>query len=50
MRLHLPASQQDFFLGNAQEKVEVRANFYGEEEFKTLKSDTYFNLRPQYLE
>ena len=48
MRAHLPASQQAFFLGHAQDKVEVRANFYGAEEFAKTTADEFFDLRPTY--
>lgn len=47
-RLHLPVSQQQFFLGCARGRVEVRANFYGDEEFAMTKADTIFDIRPQY--
>ncbi|KAJ9156200.1 Phytanoyl-dioxygenase family protein [Pleurostoma richardsiae] len=50
MRVHLPASQKEFFLSHAQDKVEVRANFYEDKEFEVLKADTYFDLRPTYLD
>lgn len=46
--MHLPSSQQGFFLGAARGKVEVRANFYGDEEFEETKADTFFDIRPQY--
>ncbi|PSR85674.1 phytanoyl-dioxygenase family protein [Coniella lustricola] len=47
-RLHLPLSTQDFFLGQAKGRVEVRANFYEDSEFAVTKADTYFDIRPQY--
>ena len=50
MRVHLPFSQQNFFLGNAGDMVDVRAQFYGEDEFEATKNDMVFNLRPDYLE
>lgn len=50
MRLHLPKAHQNFFLGNALDQVEVRANMYTDEEMKTLTVDSYFNLRPDYLD
>lgn len=48
MRTHLPASQQAFFLGHAQDRVEVRANFYGDQEFARTTADEFFDLRPTY--
>lgn len=47
-RLHLPLTHQDFFMGSARGRVEVRANFYDDEEFATTTKDTYFDIRPQY--
>lgn len=47
-RLHLPLAQQEFFLGRAKGRVEVRANFYDDEEFERTTADTYFDIRPQY--
>lgn len=49
-RLHLPLSQQEFFMGSAKGRVEVRANFYDDEEFAKTTADTYFDIRPQYLD
>lgn len=48
MRCHLPASREAFFLGHAGDKVEVRANFYGDGEFASTKADDFFDLRPSY--
>lgn len=48
MRLHLPLSEQKFFLSHAKDSVEVRANFYEEAEFAQTKADEYFNIRPSY--
>lgn len=47
-RLHLPLSQQEFYLGRADGRVEVRSNFYNDEEFAKSQADTYFDIRPQY--
>ncbi|KAG6360966.1 hypothetical protein INS49_012034 [Diaporthe citri] len=49
-RMHLPASQQEFFMGRARGRVEVRANFHDDEEFAKTKADAIFDLRPQYGE
>lgn len=46
--MHLPESQQEFFMGRARGRVEVRANFYGDEEFEKTKADSFFDIRPQY--
>ncbi len=50
MRCHLPVSQRDFFKRSAKDMVEVRADFYEDDEFETLTKDTHFELRPDYLE
>lgn len=50
MRLHLPASQRTFFLGDAPANVDVRANVYTDQELAELKIDSFFDLRPEYLE
>jgi hypothetical protein len=52
MRCHLPVSQRDFFtrLPTGKDMVEVRADFYEDDEFETLTKDTHFELRPDYLE
>lgn len=50
MRVHLPFAQQNFFLGNAGDMVDVRAQFYSDEEYAETKNDMIFNLRPTYLE
>ncbi|KAK7899746.1 hypothetical protein LTR67_003491 [Exophiala xenobiotica] len=44
--------QRDFFtrLPTGKDMVEVRADFYEDEEFKKLTKDTHFELRPDYLE
>ncbi|ROV93440.1 hypothetical protein VPNG_09610 [Cytospora leucostoma] len=47
-RMHLPSSQQNFFLGGARGRVEVRANFYDDEKFEETKADTFFDIRPHY--
>ncbi|KUI60918.1 Kanamycin B dioxygenase [Cytospora mali] len=47
-RMHLPVSQQEFFLAGARGRVEVRANFYSDEEFEKTKADNLFDIRPQY--
>lgn len=47
-RLHLPLAQQEFFLGRAKGRVEVRANFYGDQEFEETTADTFFEIKPQY--
>lgn len=41
-------AMQEFFLGRAKGRVEVRANFYSDEEFAATEADTYFDIRPQY--
>lgn len=46
-RLHLPVSQQEFFIGRARGRVEVRANFHEDEEFEKTKADSVFDIRPQ---
>ncbi|ETN43945.1 uncharacterized protein HMPREF1541_11076 [Cyphellophora europaea CBS 101466] len=46
-RCHLPESQRPFWLGS--DKVELRANFWDDEEFKKTKRDSEFLLRPTYL-
>lgn len=45
-RAHLPESQRAFWLGNGQ--VELRANFWEDEEFKSITKDSDFVLRPTY--
>lgn len=50
MRVHLPFSQREFFLGNARELVDVRAQWYSEEELSKTNEDTAFYTRPVYLE
>lgn len=35
---------------SAGDMVEVRANFYEDEEFGKLTKDTWFELRPDYLQ
>lgn len=47
-RMHLPLSQQEFLLGRAEGRVEVRANFYEDDEFRKTKRDTDFDIGPQY--
>ncbi|KAJ4387448.1 hypothetical protein N0V93_008040 [Gnomoniopsis smithogilvyi] len=47
-RLHFPISKQEYLLGQAKNMVEVRANFYGDDEFEKSKADTYFDISPQY--
>ncbi|CAN8105438.1 unnamed protein product [Discula destructiva] len=47
-RLHLPLSQQELLLSQAKGRVEVRANFYEDEDFHESKADTFFDIRPQY--
>lgn len=47
-RCHLPESQREFWLSNRQ--VELRANFWEDEEFKGIKKDSEFLVRPSYLE
>ncbi|KAJ9497373.1 hypothetical protein H2202_007177 [Exophiala xenobiotica] len=44
--------QRDFFtrLPTGKDMVEVRADFYDDEEFEKLTKDTHFELRPDYLE
>ncbi|KAK2608099.1 hypothetical protein N8I77_006732 [Diaporthe amygdali] len=49
-RLHLPASQQHFFVGHSRGRLEVRANFYDDEEFEKTKADSVFDIRPRYEE
>jgi hypothetical protein len=46
--MHLPVSQQEFFIGRARGRVEVRSNFYSDEEFEKTKADSFFDIRPQY--
>ncbi|KAI3325911.1 phytanoyl-dioxygenase family protein [Xylariaceae sp. AK1471] len=46
MRCHLPLSSQAFFLSHASNLVEVRANFYPDEELAKIKPDELFSLRP----
>ena len=50
MRCHLPVSQRDFFTKSAKDMVEIRADFYEDDEFETMTKDTHFELRPDYLE
>ena len=45
-RCHLPESQRAFWLSNNQ--VELRANFWDDEEFKSTKKDSEFFLKPSY--
>ncbi|KAF3763305.1 phytanoyl-CoA dioxygenase family protein [Cryphonectria parasitica EP155] len=47
-RLHLPLSQEEFFLGQSKGRIEVRANFYDDDEFSKTKADTMFDICPQY--
>lgn len=47
-RLHLPISLQECLLGQAKNLVEVRANFYEDEEFEKSTADTFFDISPQY--
>lgn len=46
-RCHLPESQRAFWLSSSQ--VELRANFWEDEEFKNIKKDSEFLVRPTYL-
>lgn len=48
--MHLPESQQAFFMGRARGRVEVRANFHDDEEFEKTKADSIFDIRPQHGE
>jgi hypothetical protein len=50
MRVHLPFSQREFFLSNARELVDVRAQWYSKEELSKTNADTAFYSRPAYLE
>lgn len=45
-RCHLPESQRAFWLSSSQ--VELRANFWEDEEFKSINKDSEFVLRPTY--
>lgn len=47
MRCHLPVAQKEFF-ENCPGNVQVRAEYYGEEEFVKTTRDSEFNLRPVY--
>ncbi|KAJ5784756.1 uncharacterized protein N7503_009968 [Penicillium pulvis] len=47
MMCHLPASQKEFF-EKAPGNLELRAEFYDDEEFKETSLDSVFNLRPVY--
>lgn len=46
--MHLPVSQQEFFMGRARGRVEVRADFLEDEGFEKTKADSFFDIRPQY--
>ncbi|KAI1319314.1 phytanoyl-dioxygenase family protein [Xylariaceae sp. FL0255] len=50
MSVHLPSSQREFFLGNANDMVNVRAQWYSEDELVKTTADTEFYTRPVYLE
>ncbi|KAG8162350.1 hypothetical protein KVR01_008115 [Diaporthe batatas] len=49
-RLHLPVSQQGFFLGRARGRVEVRANFYDDEVLEKSRPDLVFDPRSRFSE
>ncbi|KAJ5731731.1 uncharacterized protein N7483_006239 [Penicillium malachiteum] len=47
MMCHLPAAQREFF-ENSPSNIEIRVQFYDEEEFGNTTRDSEFNLRPLY--
>lgn len=47
MMCHLPGAQKEFF-ENCPGNVQVRAEYYDDEEFEKTTRDTEFNLRPVY--
>ena len=50
LRVHLPFAQRQFFLENASENVEVRVQWYSDEELAKTIEDTVFYTRAAYLE
>jgi hypothetical protein len=51
LKVHLPSSQQKFFLENAAASdVEMRAQWYTDEELAMTTEDTNFRTAPDWLE
>lgn len=50
LKVHLPLSQEKFFLGHERSDVEVRATWYTDEDLVKNTEDTNFDTRPAYLE
>lgn len=50
LRVHLPFTQRQFFLENTSESVEVRVQWYSDEELAKTNEDTVFYTRAAYLE
>ncbi|KAJ1330872.1 kanamycin B dioxygenase [Microdochium nivale] len=48
LKVHLPSSQKKFFLENGRPDVEVRAQWYSDEEFVNVTEDVNFDTRPAY--
>ncbi|KXJ86500.1 phytanoyl-dioxygenase family protein [Microdochium bolleyi] len=50
LKVHLPSSQEKFFLGNGRPDVEVRAQWYSDEDLAKVTEDVNFYTKPAYLE
>ncbi|KAH7304514.1 phytanoyl-dioxygenase family protein [Stachybotrys elegans] len=50
LKVHLPSSQERFFLENARPDVELRAQWYSDEDLVKVTEDTNFYTKPVYLE
>lgn len=48
MHVHLPLSQDNFFLDHDRDLVEVRAKWYQDDELANTQADTVFETRPCY--